>query len=262
MIWVIEFRSGGYLQSPEAMQSGPLKTAQQFPSEDAALALMGTHEWICLHGGMPVLVRVSRYSDLELAARIILRTMPPGSLSAPPSAVEMLQKKLENLAQVIWTQGWDCREEQGPLAGAFGHANRYNPYRRPPEPTKCRGCGESPLRTERGRCEDCGDCQGCGDEECHNCHDEIIANTIKGSEAIPGDAVATLQVFPEKGIPLADVVLSIEKLRDAPVPTMAYLTGTPCGQEGGVADPNGHTHGICTFERDHDGRHSWEPGEE
>lgn len=165
-------------------------------------------------------VTASRYLDLELSARVILRTLPPGSLSAPPSAVAALQKKLVDLAQAIWTQGWDCREEQGALAGAFGHASRYNPYRLPPPERKCRSCGAMPLYTERGRCEDCGDCQACGDDDCHQCHDEIIADTVKGSEGIPGDAVATLPVFPEKEIPLEDVIGLAHKMRDSPIPNL------------------------------------------
>ncbi len=235
MIWVIEFRSGSYLQQ-NGMDSGTLTGAKRFDSEREANSHINLHEWLAINGAMAKLMRASRHTDLELVARIVLRTLPPGSLSAPPSAVALLEKKLSDIAQAIWTQGWDCREEQGPLAGAFGHANRYNPYRRTPEPTKCRGCGDSPLRTERGRCEDCGDCQGCGDEDCPHC-----------------------QVFPKKGIPEEDVALAIHKLRDDPVPTMAYLTGPLCHQEGGVIDHLGHRLGRCTFAPGHDGRHSWEP---
>ncbi len=48
----------------------------------------------------------------------------------------------------------------------------------------------------------------------------LAADTIKGSEGMPVEAVATLQVFPEKGIPLGDVALAIEKLRDGPIPSL------------------------------------------
>lgn len=168
MIWVIEFRSGSYLQL-HTQDGGPKETAMQFASEAETDEFVSKHEWVAINGGMPKRLRISRYLDLELSARIILRTLPPGSLSAPPSAVQTLQKVLEDLAQKIWTQGWDCREEQGPLAGAFGHANRYNPYLKKPRPSKCRGCDLTPLRTERGRCENCGDCQGCDDDDCDVC---------------------------------------------------------------------------------------------
>lgn len=260
MIWAIEFRSGTYLQPNRS--GGPLRTAQQFESQEAANGFIDAHEWVALNGGMAKLIRVSRYLDLELAARIILRTLPPGSLSAPPSAVATLQQKLMDLCQAIWTQGWDCREEQGALAGAFGHANRYNPYRRPAEPRKCRHCGALPLLTERGRCEDCGDCQGCGNEDCSTCHDEIVAETIQGSERFPVDVAATIQVFPEKGIPNEDMVAVIHKMRDDPTPTMAYFTGPLCEQEGGIVTDGRHTCGVCTFGLGHDGRHSWEPDED
>lgn len=30
---------------------------------------------------------------------------------------------------------------------------------------------DSPLRTERGRCEECGDCQDCGDDGCPRCEE-------------------------------------------------------------------------------------------
>lgn len=215
MIWVIEFRSGTYLQPNRS--GGPLRTAQQFESQEAADGFIDAHEWVALNGGMAKLVRVSRYLDLELAARIILRTLPPGSLSAPPSAVATLQQKLMDLCQAIWTQGWDCREEQGPLAGAFEHAQRYNPYRR---------------------------------------------DTIKGSESIPGDAVHTLQLFPDKEIPSEDLAVVIHKMRDQAIPTMEYLAGPLCEQEGGVVADGRHTRGICTFGPGHEGRHSWEPDED
>lgn len=162
MIWVIELRNGLYLQTLDADNSGPLVSAMQFDTEAQADELMRQHPWITMNGGMAKLVRTSRYTDLEAAARDIMDTMPPGAL--PLDQLTWVHRKLEVLAKAIWTQGWDCREEQGPLAGAFGHANRYNPYRHASEPAKCRACGAQPMYTERGRCEDCGDCQGCGDE--------------------------------------------------------------------------------------------------
>jgi hypothetical protein len=218
MIWVIEFRNGFYLQSLEVDNSGPLVTAKRFDSESEANQLISKHPWIAVNGGFPQLVRASRYLDLELAARVILRTLPPGSLSAPPSAVKLLEKKLLDIAQAIWTQGWDCREEQGALAGAFGHANRYNPYRRPEPQRKCCRCGASPLRTERGRCEDCGDCLGCGDDDCHRCQEENAA-AIKGSESIAEDAVSLL-IFSGQDITREELAVSVEKLRDAPIPNL------------------------------------------
>lgn len=169
--WAIEFRNGGFLQSLDSKNSGPAVTAQQFESESEASECVAQHEWIAFAGGTPVPIRISRYLDLELAARSILRTLLPGSLAAPPEVIETLRLKLEGLAAQIWTQGWDCREERGPLAGAFGHANRYNPYRGGPAKKNkaCRNCGAIPLLTERGVCEECGDCQGCGGDDCPRC---------------------------------------------------------------------------------------------
>lgn len=214
MIWVIEFRNGSYLQSIHAGHSGPAATAKRFESETEANDLLTKHEWIAFYGGTPKLIRASRYTDLEVVAREIQRP--------PAMGIGELQARLEALARAIWTQGWDCREEQGALAGAFGHANRYNPYRRPAEERKCRACGTQPMHTERGRCEDCGDCQGCGDEDCGVCHSEIIDETIKGSEAIPDEVTATAQLFPEKGFDAEDVMFMVHKMRDddEPIPNL------------------------------------------
>src|SRR4029453_14885502 len=116
MIWVIVFRSGTYLQPNRS--GGPLLTAQQFESREAADDFINAHEWVALNGGMARHARVSGYLDIGLPARNTLAGMPPGAL--PDAQWIFLQKKIMGLAATIWTQGWDCREEQGPLAGAFG----------------------------------------------------------------------------------------------------------------------------------------------
>jgi hypothetical protein len=187
MIWVIEFRSGSYLQQ-NGLDSGTLTGAKRFDSEWKANQHIDLHEWLAINGGLAKLVRASRYTDLDEQARQLLMALAEGGDGTAMSVMmghALIKNRLFKLAEQIWTQGWDCREEQGPLAGAFGHANRYNPYRRTPEPPNCRSCGAQPMHTERGRCEDCGDCQGCGDEDCPRCHDEIIANTIKRSDGLP-----------------------------------------------------------------------------
>ncbi len=130
----------------------------------------------------------SRFTDLDEAARQLLMTLAEGGDGTAMSVMmghALIKAKLTKLAEQIWNQGWDCREEQGPLAGAFGHANRYNPYRKKTEPEKCRHCGAQPLYTERGRCEDCGDCQGCGEDDCVACHNEIIRDTVRGTGGQP-----------------------------------------------------------------------------
>lgn len=46
------------------------------------------------------------------------------------------------------------------------------------------------------------------------------------------------------------------------VPRDTMLMRDTCGQEGGYVDPlRGHVQGRCSFARDHNGRHSWEPPE-
>ena len=52
MSYVIEFRSGNYLQ-PMA-SSGPLETAVRFKSAEEAEQLMSGREWIALNGGMVI----------------------------------------------------------------------------------------------------------------------------------------------------------------------------------------------------------------
>lgn len=52
--WVIELRSGNYLQDLEMDSSGPLATALGFWSEADADARIRENFWISLAGGMPV----------------------------------------------------------------------------------------------------------------------------------------------------------------------------------------------------------------
>lgn len=52
--FVIEFRNGGYLQSYDAKNSGPLSAAKRFPSRTIAEVVLATHEWIAMNGGMVV----------------------------------------------------------------------------------------------------------------------------------------------------------------------------------------------------------------
>jgi len=53
-MFVIEFRNGGLFQNLKANNSGPLDTAQRFPTEEAARAFMDAHDWIYFNGGMAI----------------------------------------------------------------------------------------------------------------------------------------------------------------------------------------------------------------
>lgn len=60
---VIEFRNGRFFQNLEADNSGPLATAQVFPSMKAADSFMRQNDWIYMNGGMAMTLRKAREND-------------------------------------------------------------------------------------------------------------------------------------------------------------------------------------------------------
>ena len=50
--WVIEFRPGTYLQTPENKAGGPAETAMKFRTKSEAESCLAKHVWIFLDGGM------------------------------------------------------------------------------------------------------------------------------------------------------------------------------------------------------------------
>ncbi len=58
MIWVIEFRSGSYLQQ-NGLDSGTLTGAKRFDSRREANQHINLHEWLAINGGMAKEERMS-----------------------------------------------------------------------------------------------------------------------------------------------------------------------------------------------------------
>ena len=53
--WLIEFRSGTFLQALAADRGGPRETAQRFATQEEAERWMDLHQWVPFAGGMAVL---------------------------------------------------------------------------------------------------------------------------------------------------------------------------------------------------------------